>query len=297
MTRLLTAGVAAALALASFGASDAFTRPSAEALKALKATVGKPFTAGYAFLNGKYIKPPYKVERYGTVIRINGLQVTDPIVPWSEFAKTQAGVTSTKSEIPVPGAPAEGETSAAEPAPATEPAPAAEPAPAVEVDDTSLDDLFDDLPSAAGSGSGAAKPARRVPTPRKPVVTVTYSFEGPFVHNEKTRAYLAKINDIRTKIDRQLRSGGYCCFSSRYSTLSGDAGAAKRIVDKLPDIMKRYSDHDEFVAAVNRAGLVYLSTSLVDDLFRNRIDYLQLMARRKADQEKRQWDSMLEDGL
>ena len=84
----------ALLALSLFGApakmlapqiKNTFPKPSAAAVQALKVTVGKPFSAGYVFIDGKYLPPPYKVERYGTVIRINGCQVTREIVPWNEF--------------------------------------------------------------------------------------------------------------------------------------------------------------------------------------------------------------------
>ena len=266
---------------------SSFTRPPAEAAVALKATVGKPFTAGYVFVDGKYVKPPYKVERHGTVIRINGIQVTDQIVPWEEFVKTQAGVTVSKTETPA--------------APAADvPEPEPEPEPEIEEEeydsDSSLDDLFDDDPKPKKPTAKKKTVRRKVvaPKPRKPVTTVSYSFDGKFVSNEKTKAYVAKINAVRTRIDSQLRSGGYFCFGSKYAAVSGDAAAAKRVIDKLPGVMKVNSEREAFGAAMFQAGLSFFPLALNDDLFKNRFDYLQLTARIKEDQEQSKWQKLLQ---
>ena len=68
--------IAAFLVCASAFAADApakrgFEQVPRQALVELKATIGKPFTAGLVFIDGKFIPPPYKVERYGTAFRIN----------------------------------------------------------------------------------------------------------------------------------------------------------------------------------------------------------------------------------
>lgn len=264
------------LALTVMGAPPPFTssfqKPSNASLKALGATVGKPFRAGYVFVDGRYLAPPYKVERYGTVIRINGVQVSSEIVPWEEFVKTQSGVSVSKS--------------VAEPAP--EAAPEPEPEEEEEADDSesSLDDLFDDDP-APKKPAAKKKPVKKSkPKAKKkpaPAPKASYSFDGNFAPNDKSRALLQKINQVRTKIDTQLRMGGYYFFSSRYSMLTGDSGAAKRLFDKLPEVMKKNSEREAFGAAMRAAGLSYFPISLNDDLFRNRIDYLQLIERRKND--------------
>ena len=105
-----------------------------QALVELKATVGKPFSSGLVFIDGKFIPPPYKVERFGTAFRINGQQVTRQVIPWDEFLKTQPGVRIEQIEI-APSAPAESA------APETAAAEAAEPAD----DDSDISDDFDDL--------------------------------------------------------------------------------------------------------------------------------------------------------
>lgn len=284
MAALSIAAVAAptgAAAPAAPAFTSSFQKPPSASLKALRATVGKPFKEGYVFIDGRYLPPPYKVERWGTVLRINGVQVTSEIVPWDEFVKTQTGVTATKSESPLSD-----DIGAAEPEPEPEPEPEEE----IDDDDSSLDDLFDDDPAPKKK-----KPAKRKtykPKPKKPTVTVTYSFDGEFTPNEKTKAYVDKINKERTRVDKGLRSGGYFCFSSKYSTVTGDAGAAKHIMEKLPGLMKNYSDLESFSAAVNAAGFSYLPPALVNDLFKNRIVYPQLMKRIKDAEEERKWMSI-----
>ncbi len=286
--------VAALVAGVLFGApapavKNHFPRPPAAAVTALNKTVGKPFSAGYVFIDGHYVKPPYTVERYGTVIRINGLQVTREIVPWEEFVKTQEGVTVTRTEIP----PAGGDAANAVAEPEPEPEPEVE-----EVEDdaaSSLDDLFDDDPKP--KKTVAKKPVKRRtaarPRPRKPTTVVSYSLEGPFTPNERSNALLAKVNARRTMIDSQLRAGGTFFFSSRYSNVSGDIGTTRLVIEKLPDVMKNGSTREAFGQKCRQAGLTFITPTLMDDLFKNRFDYLQLNERRKADQQKTQWQNLL----
>ncbi len=288
---LAAAGAFGAASPARAQDAGGFERQPAEAAPALKATIGKPFTAGYVFIDGKYLSPPYKVERYGTVIRINGLQVTNPIVPWEEFIKTQSGATVTKSEAPA-------EEPAPEPEPEPEPEESDDDLDFDDDSDSSLDDLFDDEPAAPKKKKAVAKPKRRAaPRPKKPAVSVTYSLDGDFAPNERSRALVAKINAVRTRIDGQLRKGGYFCFGSRYSSVSGDASASGRIIAKLPDVMRRNANREAFGAALRQAGLSFFPMPLVDDLFRNRVDYIRLSERLKSEQEKNKWQSLLGTSL
>ena len=283
----LCAGALAGAPATASAVKNNFPRPPAAAVTALNKTVGKPFDSGYVFIDGHYVKPPYTVERYGTVIRINGLQVTGEVVSWEEFVKTQAGVTVTKTETPAAG----GDDLFSD---APEPEPEPEPEAEEEDDDaSSLDDLFDDDPKPK---KAAKKPTRKKtvrPKPKKPVTVVSYSFDGSFTPNERSKALVAKINAMRTRIDSQLRAGGNFFFSARYSNVSGDAGTSRRIMEKLPDAMKRSSDRESFGQACRLAGLSFFPPALLDDLFKNRFDYLQLNERRKADRQKTQWQSLL----
>ena len=90
MVKCISIVIAFALPLfAQANSKSAFATVPKQALVELRATVGKPFSSGLVFVNGKFLDPPYKIERYGTAIRINGVQVTNEIIPWTEFLKTQ----------------------------------------------------------------------------------------------------------------------------------------------------------------------------------------------------------------
>ena len=263
------------------GIPNTFGKPAFDALKALKATVGKPFSAGYVFVDGHYINPPYTVQRYGTVIRINGIQVTGEIVPWGEFVMTQSGAKATKSEI----------APAAEPVsePVAEPEEPAEEPEEIGDDESSLDDLFADEPVEKKKKPVARKRTVRRPRPQQPVVTTSYSFEGEFKHNAKTLAYVKKINNERTKIDQNLRKGGYYFFGSRYKAVSGNSNMSKYVIPKLPPIMKAQTNPDAFANAMRSSSLSYFPVALMEDLFRNRIGYIMLERRIKSDNAANEW--------
>ncbi len=262
------------------GIPNTFEKPSFDALKALKATVGKPFSAGYVFVDGHYINPPYTVQRYGTVIRINGIQVTGEIVPWGEFVMTQSGAKVTKSESAPAAEPA--------PAPAAEPEEPAEEPEEIGNEESSLDDLFADEPTEKKKKPAPKRTVRR-PKPQQPVATTSYTFEGEFTHNAKTLSYIKKINAERSKIDMNLRKGGYYFFGSRYNVVAGNSTTSKYVLSKLPPIMRTQTDADAFANALRSAGLSYMPVALMEDLFRNRIGYIMLERRLKADREANQW--------
>ena len=250
------------LLAASVAAASAFALPEIPkaSARALGVTRSKPFSNGLVFINGKYIPPPYVVERWGTGIRINSKPVTGPLIPWSEFLKTQEGVKVSKSEsAPASAAPA---------------APAAA-SQTDDVDDTSLDDLFDDDPKPKKKPRASTASAAHA----SPKTTVSYSLEGEFVQNAATKALVSRINAVRTEIDRILRNGGFICFGENYSRVSGDSRALLKMLEKLPSLQKRSETFREFKAGVRAEGLVYLNEILCEELFRNKVDYLRLHER------------------
>ena len=250
-----------------------------ESAKALGVTRGKPFSAGMVFINGKYIEPPYVVERWGTGIRINKEPVTGQVVDWNEFLKTQEGVKVEKKTEAVPSAPVV-QKAASE---------------AVDADSSSLDDLFDDDP----------KPTKRKKNPltrsssetRPPVsrTTFSYTLDGEFKGNDASKALVGRINETRTEIDRILRSGGFVCFGDRYSRVTGDKRTLMAMLEKLPELEQRSESLDDFRAGVRSASLVYLNEVLCEDLFRNRIDYRRLKERRERIKSDQKWSQILED--
>lgn len=262
--------------------------PKASA-KALGVTRGKSFSQGAVFVNGKYIAPPYVVERWGTGIRINQTPVTGQVVDWAEFVKTQTGCRVEKAETPVE------ETAPAE-APAEQPAETTVTETA-SADAGSLDDLFDDEPQEK-----AKKPAAKRPTPvvrsapPKPKATVTYSFDGDFVPNERTKALVGRINQARTDIDKTLRSGGFICFGDDYPRVTG---GSRLLIDMLGDVSRlqmKATDEASFIAGARAAGLVYLNEIIFKQLYRNRTDYRKLRERREKLMELQKLGQAFQEG-
>lgn len=250
--------------------------PKASA-RALGVTRGKLFSKGLVFINGKYLPPPYVVERWGTGIRINSTPVTGQIVDWNEFLKTQPGVKTVTTE---PESVAVSES--AEPEAEAEATSETHPVEAAAADVNSLDDLFED---DSDENDVKKKPAaaRSTPKPKvvhkpapKPRATVSYVLEGDFVPNEETKALVKRINQTRTDVDRTLRSGGFLCFGDKYPNLSGDSRLLKKLLSKLPELQQQATDEADFVSSAYAANIVYLNETLLRELYKNRIDYLQL---------------------
>ena len=245
--------------------------PKASA-KALGVTRGKPFSTGAVFINGKYLEPPYVVERWGTGIRINSIFVTGQIIDWSEFVKTQ------KSAKPVK----ETETVMV-PVVTTEPATES----STDSADSSLDDLFDDAPKKP-----AKKTTRLTQTTRE---VVSYTFEGDFVPNDASKALLTRINAARTEIDRLLRMGGFICFGESYSRVTGDARTLREMLGKLPELMQQATDAVDFSDRARDAHLVYLNEVLREELYANRLDYRKLMELRAKLRKANAYNEVLND--
>ena len=250
--------------------------PKASA-RALGVTRGKLFSKGLAFINGKYLPPPYVVERWGTGIRINSTPVTGQIVDWNEFLKTQPGVKTVTTE---PESVAVSES--AEPEAEAEATSETQPVEAAAADVNSLDDLFED-DSDENDVKKKSAAARSTPKPKvvhkpapKPRATVSYVLEGDFVPNEETKALVKRINQMRTDVDRTLRSGGFLCFGDKYPNLSGDSRLLKKLLSKLPELQQQATDEADFVSSAYAANIVYLNETLLRELYKNRIDYLQL---------------------
>jgi hypothetical protein len=266
--------VAAAATLAAHG----FEEVPRAAAKALRVTRGKPFSEGLVFVNGKYMEPPYVVERWGTGIRINSTPVTGQVIDWSEFLKTQDPNNVAK-------------TTSAESAP--EPAPAYTPAPAAKSDADMLDDLFDDNPQprkASSSSSSYRAPAAK---PRAPVTR--YELVGQFVKNDAAKALVKRINDHRTEIDGILRRGGVIFFGDGYSRVAGDARTVEKMLERLPEIMQEAESLNAFRSEVRLAGMVYINEILSGQLYANKIDYRRLMERRQKLKNDREWSNLLKE--
>lgn len=263
---------------------EAFQSIPKESAKALGVTRGKPFSSGMVFINGKYVEPPYVVERWGTGIRINSIPVTGQVIDWTEFLKTQPGVKVEKSETAVA------------PAKEPKPIPASAPEPSADVSASSLDDLFDDDPKPVKPAKVEPKAVVAAPVVSKPAKTVvTYVLSGKFKHNDDSTALLKRINANRTEIDRTLRSGGFICFGDSYSQVQGDRRTLLELLEVLPELQQRSPDVQVFCVRIREAKLVYLNEVLRWDLFRNRMDYRKLMERREKLKSDQKWDQIIEE--
>ena len=285
MIKYISTAIALAVPLfAQANSKSAFATVPKQALVELKATVGKPFSAGLVFVNGKFLDPPYKVERYGTALRINGVQVTNEIIPWTEFLKTQPGARIEKVEPP---------PAAAAPAPVQETASAAEETATSDSYTDDIDDLFDDDPKP--KKKVAAKPAavKRQPKAAPPQPTTTVVLDGEFVPNDKTKAMVARINKERTRVETVLRKGGCYFFGTRYTPISVDRMPAEMFLSSIPGVMKSNTAFEPFSSAARAKGITFLSEAVLRDLFRNRLDYIRLVAREKAIKEEGKWGTML----
>lgn len=253
--------------------------------KALGVTKGKSFSSGLVFINGKYIEPPYVVERWGVGIRINGTPVIGQVIDWTEFIKTQPGAKVTKSESAPAEAPEEPEEEEEE---------------EEELDDldddldSSLDDLFDDDPKPAKKAAPKKAPKKKAKKrASKPTTTVSYTLEGDFVANDASKALVARVNKLRTDLNSTLLKGGILIFGDRYSRVAADSHSAEQVLNALPDLQKKSSSAAELASGARAAGLVYLSAPICADLFANKVDYLKLQRRRAKWQEDQKVKKLL----
>ena len=266
-----------AMAVAASVAALAFEEIPKESARALGVTRGKQFSHGLVFVNGKYIDPPYTVERWGTGIRINSIPVTGQVIDWSDFVKTQDPANVTKI-MPDPVAEA--------PAPVQSYAQTTYQA---QSDADALDDLFDDNPAP----KKAAPPPRRVVAPKPRQAAPRYELAGKFVKNEASKALVKRINDQRTEIDGILRRGGFIFFGDSYSRVVGDARTAESMLAALPEIMQRQDNVNSFCGALRASGMVYINELLAAQIFGNKIDYRRLQERRQKLKQEREWSKLL----
>ena len=255
-----------------------FAEPQECVVEALKTQPGKPVTTGWVFIDGKFLFPPYRVERYGNVIRINNIQVTGPIVSWDAFLVVQDGCKIEKTA----SVDNEGEAVAA--------GPEAEEKQETSNLDSVLDDLFaddDDEPAAKTSKKSAAKKEKKPP---RPAVSYSIKFDGEFVMNEKAEKLLDKIENYRARTESLLATGGYCCFGSRHSALSGDAGAAKFLMERLPEAMRDSASLAQFSAKIKASGIKFFSSVMIQEFFQHRTDFPRLLQRRRRLEERDKWN-------
>ncbi len=279
---LKSSSVKAILAAAcmSLAACACAFAPVPDEAKCLGRTKGKPFSKGIVFLNGKYMPPPYRVERIGNAIFINRRQVTEQIIHWREFVKTQewAEEASGESRADEPREEAR-EPEKAKTACAVQTGKDDAPSDEKSDEENALNDLFADDEDGAGDKKPAAVPKRETPA----AATVKREEPAPkpaknhkFVMNAQAKKLVNRIRAVRTNIDKTLRMGGFICFGDKYSRIEGDKPIAKLLMAELPNAQKTSSSARELESKLRSAGLEFVSYNLCNDFYRNRFDYLKL---------------------
>ena len=259
MGRLTTLFLAACALLVAAQAAPSFEKVPDPAMAALKGTRGKPFTSGLVFCNGAYVKPPYRVIRYGTAIFVNDQQVTDQIVSWKAFLATQDGYVAPVAASAKPQSAATKESR------------------------SSVDDLFDDEPAkpAPGEKSAAAAAAEAIPA-------------AGFSSNARSEALLKKVNVARLEIQRKLKDGNICFFGARYGRVVVEPRVARALLDVLPEAISDAADGAELAATLRAKGFVFMHRELCDDLIENRKGYPQIVERRRVLREEASLQKMFD---
>ena len=255
MTLTKTALIIAALAVLSSVAAESapeFEKVPAQAMKELKGAVGKPLDSGIVFVNGRYIRPPYRVARMGTAIFINDVQVTGQINSWRKFLATQPGFTG---QIP-----------------------AKQQTPAV-VKAKDLDDLFADDDPPAQEAKPEAPASASEP-------------EVNFSANARSAELLREIDTFRAGVQRRLREGHACFFGSRYARVEVPPGLVKKLLEVLPDAMREADDGVDLESRIRARGIVFLNRTICNELIEHRPDYLKLIERKKALLEQERMEAM-----
>ncbi|MGN0853717.1 MAG: hypothetical protein ACI4Q3_10130 [Kiritimatiellia bacterium] len=257
---LAVAGLLVALGL---GAAPKFEKVPDAARTALSGVRGKPVDTGLVFANGHFIKPSYRVARYGTAIFVNDTQISGQIVPWRAFLDAQDGA------APRP---------AARPAPA--PAPAAKP-PAAKT----VDDLFDDeAPPASDANAASAGASSAVEDD---------GGDGSFAPNGQTKKLLERINARRTSINRRLLAGDVCFFGSRYAPVYVAPRIGRGLLKILPEAIRDADGAADLHALMRQKGYAFMTRELCEDLVANRADYPALLRHRQRLEEDEKFKSMV----
>lgn len=263
------------LMVSSFVLANGFEPCPAQAVVNLKITSPrKPVRSGYVFVNGKYMPPPYRVTRHGTVLKINGTQVTGQIIPWSKFVDVpQSSVPSVKpvsipSKTPVK-APPKKITTVDDLFADDPPEEEMKEKPKSSPQDTSaIDELFGDGPAKAPSAAEVKAEA---------IANAT------FVKTPKTVRMVNRMNTYRSDVHRQLLDGDVCFFGSRYSQINVPNQLARKFLDVLPSAIKECPDASSLYTKLRSLGFVFISRQISEELFSNIADSSLIEERRRKE--------------
>ena len=314
------------MALSSFG-----FQPLPKESAALGVTKGKPISSGFVFVNGKHLKPPYVVERWGTGIRINRTQVTGPLVSWEEFLKTQpednlvresAGQAEEpkEDEAKSPGEGEEAKADGEEPKTEGEAAKAGaqeQKAPEVDASAEALADLFGDGPAptkAKDEGQGEEAKAKEEVQGKEAKAKVEGQGEEPKAKEDGEAAKPAAPKrpsvSLKGKFVKNAASKKLLLRINDQRTrfdkilrgggviFFGDAYRPFLVNDRqaaetMVETLAQQQKKQRDSDDFSNAVSVYFHQKLAEDLFRNRIDYRALQERLKEMEDDRKLMKML----
>ncbi|MBO7166866.1 MAG: hypothetical protein J6V88_05000 [Kiritimatiellae bacterium] len=255
-------------------AKEAFEQTPAAAVVNLKITSPKkPVRSGYVFVNGEYIQPPYRVVRYGTVIKINGKQVTGQVVPWKRFTNSAAAPSSTSS------APRR-----------TESVKKTTKSAVTEI--SALDALFDDAPAVSISAPSSSNEPEETSSSTSSA-SEDSNEEGEFVKDARTKALLLRINNYRNTIHRHLMDGGVYFFGVEYSQIYIPGNIAPGMLDVMVKAIKDSPDADSLHQLLRAKGYPFICKELCSDLLSNAVDTTKITERRRKDRSKEDTRSLI----
>lgn len=238
-------------ALGVYGAE--FVKAPAQAVEVLKAEQNKEAVRkGFVFLNGKFIPGPYRVARYGNVLKVNGKQVTSQIVSWNKFLIAQGVIEAPKAVAPKPAAAATAK---------------------------SVDDLFDDddapapAPAATSSSSSSVEAAN-----------VEISSLTPSAQKLKDR-----VNAARMSMQKILMNGDLIICGTEYSRQVVPAALANKFICALPDAVREANSGAELARSLAAKGFPFVNRTFCEELIKSQAENyekLQQAARRIKDDEE-----------
>ena len=118
-----------------------------------------------------------------------------------------------------------------------------------------------------------------------------------FSPNEQSKRLLKRINDRRSYLDRRLREGYVIFFGSRYATVSVTPRLARDLLAMLPEAIRDSSDGADLFGKMRGKGITYLTREICDELVENRVDYSQIVERRKEMEREDEVNNLLRQGV
>ncbi len=245
-----------------------------QAAKVLGATRGKSIYTGFVFINGACLDAPYRVERYGTVLRVNRKQISGEVVSWRAFLTALDLLPASAQEKP-------------KPVPKKK---------AVAVSEAkAIDDLFGDDEDVPETSSEKPEPASDSDAEEE-LESDAEITSADIKANARTKAMLKTINKYRTAVDKRLREGQMCFFGNRYAPVFVPSRLAGQFLNVLPGLMSESADGKELFDDLRAKGYPFLSMQVCEDLIANRQDYLKLAERRRKMREESELLSIIESG-